>query len=360
MKRTDNNGRSVVEVIIAVFILTVVVVGGFFAIRYITKRSESGAANGEKGVQAQVTAIAEQVENLVKSADVDILFDFEKSSFAAVNSRGFAIMTLNYGNLYIDEVSFDNPNKMTDDEKVQKAKEMLGTKGTQIAENVQVFDVDLSDIKFGNVNISCRIQKGDENVNKSKSVTVDDYVYKRVNGIAFEREPITTPTVAPTKAPEPTKEPELKEAPEPTKEPEPTDVPDPTETPEPTKEPDPTEAPEPTKAPEPEKPETQKLEQHFTLDALKNAGEEDVITVTVLCEEDTAKVGWCVGGICIGCDEVSENKALQYCIGKAPTPGKNYKVTFRIADIISEANAAGTDEISVDFYNGFKIESIER
>ena len=133
----NNRGRSVWEILIAVVILAVVLVGITVAVKGV---KPTDTANDKEQTETKADLIKDQMIPLIKDADVDLLFDFEQNQLVIVSSTGFTNFSMNTSSIYIYSETFEQPQSLIDNEKVKIA---MGKNaayiGTVFCENVVTF-----------------------------------------------------------------------------------------------------------------------------------------------------------------------------------------------------------------------------
>lgn len=351
MKKLNDLGTSKVQVLVALLVMVLIAGGCFVAIKYVTGRyNDQSAAQNSASAEEQAKDILKKISGLAAESDVDFDFDYVTGSCMGVSERGYSIITLADERLYVYEAAFDNAEELSDDERIDIAKAKLGTKeGSIFNENMNFFGISLNEKKTGKAFVSIKVVVGEKISLVEDTVALNEYVVKRANGIEFVREQKIEE--APAEQPEIVTE-SKQEAPVIN---EPVQV-----TPVITNEPEQKQGTEITKEPEQKQAATVNVIENgkLNLAALKKSTADAEVEVVLICTEDKAKAGWCVGGIGIADMEVSDNEALQYKLAKAPTVGKVYTARFAVCDVLAELKAAESDEAYVLFYNGFEIQDV--
>lgn len=371
--KKNNEGTSKLQVLTAFFVMAVVALGCAYAIRYVTSQygSDGSAAQSKANAENKAANVALKVEMLARDADIDFDFDFATGSCVSVSQRGYTVLTIADKKLYIYEESFEDLT-MDDEAKIAMANQKKGMKaGSLFCEDVNFFGIDMDGKKDGKAIVTVRVQVNKKESDLQKEFALNEYTVMRANGQEIERTDMFTDASKQDnvennseKDPVLTQQ-EIQPEPQPKdekieKQPE-TKV-DETGSEKADEQNVPEQKDEPKDEPKIEKqdnPTGLYVNGALDLATLKKSTADAEIVVTLLCEEQKAKAGWCVGGIGIGGTEVSDNEALQYKISGAPTVGKVYTARFAVCDILAQAKAEGTDAINVIFYNGFTVQNVE-
>lgn len=367
-----NEGTSKLQVLTAFLVMAVVAFGCTYAIRYVVGQygSDSNATQSKASAESKADDIAQKVQALAQNADVDFTFDFASGSCIAVSQRGYSVLTIANKKISIYEQPFENTS-ISDNEKIAIAEAKKGTtEGSLFCEDVSFLGIDLADKAEGKATVNIRVLVNEKECTVTREITLNENTVKRANGQEVERiETEDTIEEINEQIEEIVEEVNEESKDEQNETVDGVDIVNENEE----QIDNAVEVIEEVKQeevnPEPKEELIQKEDVDQTglinatgtlnLAVLKKSTADAEIVVTLLCEEQKAKAGWCVGGIGIGGTEVSDNEALQYKINGAPTVGKVYTARFAVCDILAQVRAEGTDTANVIFYNGFTVQNVE-
>lgn len=184
-KVNSNRGFSLVELLVAIAVLAIAMVGITGMVRLAA--TYYADSHREVDIQNQLQVTFAQVSNMIIDADVDVSFSSGRA--VIVNTNGFYVIEHRDEKLYVAEGTFPDPS-VPDSVKIANAKiaVMLYDNGSILADRVETFLLDVSDVANGRVVLAIRLtnagrtaylsqnvfmrNSGDEEANKLSDYTV--------------------------------------------------------------------------------------------------------------------------------------------------------------------------------------------
>ncbi len=168
-KIKQNRGFTLVELLVAVAVLSIAMTGVLGLIRMATQYYSNSSREVE--VQNQLQLTFTQISNMIIDANVDVIYDDAEERVTIVNSKGFYIVQKSGEKLYVHEGTFSDPN-VSDSAKISQAMgmAMVYTDNNVLADRVETFKMDTSAVKQGRVVLALRMTYANSTAYLSQNV----------------------------------------------------------------------------------------------------------------------------------------------------------------------------------------------
>ncbi len=172
-KSNSNRGFSLVELLVAIAVLSIAMVGITGLVRMAA--TYYADSHREVDIQNQLQVTFAQVSNMIIDANVDVSFDSGKA--VIVNTNGYYVIEHKAQKLYVAEGTFPDPS-VADAVKIANAKNagMIYDNGSILADRVETFLLDVSDVANGRVVLAIRL------TNAGRSAYLSQNVFMRNSG----------------------------------------------------------------------------------------------------------------------------------------------------------------------------------
>jgi len=342
MKNNRNKGMAKMEMIIAAVILAVVVIGVLIAIKLVSGGgSDTDVAQSQDEKTAQ--GIYTKISHYVSEADLGIIYNSGLNTLYIVNRSGYQVIQYDTaaGALYVnDVVEYSNPN-LSDANKIGAAKRAAASSSNEVlASGVHAFILDgTEDLDQNGATVTLQVKVGD--CFKSWNIPVNAELIK------YNQDPdgYSNPNT------EPSEEPSAEATNTPT--------------------------PKPTNTPTPVPAETPDIAS-MTRTTLRNNGNgpfnvEDlkdyvdggyvIITATRNSVKDSVVAGWGIGGLGFSTDDWAIEAGTKFEVtveeSMLVAEGETIEVVYTAKEIYDYAVDKGTDEVIVNFYNGYVTTTVD-